>query len=414
MIPGREIVTGFTPNEGNIRKPSRRVNELHNFLSHRTPNSPPLVAHLIYRLGIGGLENGLVNLINHMPAERYRHAIICLAGYTEFRQRLRRSDVPVISLNKRAGTDLGAYGRLWRLLRRMRPDILHSRSWAGLDGQICAVLAGVPGRIHGEHGFNTHHVESMKHRIFRRAMSVVINRHTTVSGCLTEWLGTTAGIQGKQITTIYNGVDTDVFRPEPRNPYSLTRGKGSNGEVVIGTVGRMEPIKGHLTLIKAFIHLSRSLPNQKRGLRLVIVGDGSQRSEAMQLLASAGLADASWLPGASDEIPDILRTLDVFVLPSLSEGMSNTILEAMATGLPVIATRVGGNSELVREGRTGTLVEPKDVAGLGTAIEGYIKDPDKRASHGMEARRIAESRFSLEAMVNSYAELYDSVLRKTR
>src|SRR5688572_2770854 len=112
----------------------------------------PLVVHLIYRLDVGGLENGLVNLINRIPAERYRHAIVCLTDYSDFRRRIKRDDVPVFSLHKPPGNNPVTHFKLWRLLRQLAPDIIHTRNLAALEGTLPAALAGVPIRIHGEHG----------------------------------------------------------------------------------------------------------------------------------------------------------------------------------------------------------------------------------------------------------------------
>ena len=115
-------------------------------------DQPPLIAHVIYRFGIGGLENGLVNLINNMPAGRYRHAIICLTDYTDFRNRLKSQDIPVIAVHKRDGKDFSAYVRLWKIFRKLRPDFVHTRNLGTVDVAIPAALAGVRYRIHGEHG----------------------------------------------------------------------------------------------------------------------------------------------------------------------------------------------------------------------------------------------------------------------
>src|SRR5262245_26906963 len=112
----------------------------------------PLVAHVIYRLDVGGLENGVVNLINSMPTDQFRHAIVCLAGYSEFYRRIERRDVPVFNLDKSPGNSPRMHWDLWRLFRRLRPRIVHTRNLAALEAQLPAALAGVPVRIHGEHG----------------------------------------------------------------------------------------------------------------------------------------------------------------------------------------------------------------------------------------------------------------------
>lgn len=130
----------------------------------------PLVAHIIHRLDVGGMENGLVNLINHMPAERYRHAIVCMTRYTDFSQRIHRDDVSLHALHKREGKDLGVHRRLHRLLRSLRPAIVHTRNLATLEAQATAAAAGVRARIHGEHGWDIGDLDGArtKHRLMRR------------------------------------------------------------------------------------------------------------------------------------------------------------------------------------------------------------------------------------------------------
>src|SRR5262249_53212127 len=160
------------------------------------------------------------------------------------------------------------------------------------------------------------------------------------------------------------------------------------------------PVKDPLTLVNAFIQLLEAVPEGRRRLRLIMVGGGSLMPDVVTSLRRAGANELAWLPGEVNDVPATLQQMDAFALPSLSEGMSNTILEAMATGLPVIATGVGGNSELVREGETGTLIRPGDPAALAAAIRVYIDDPKLCSSHGSLARAWIEEGFSIESMVN--------------
>jgi len=146
-------------------------------------------------------------------------------------------------------------------------------------------------------------------------------------------------------------------------------------------------------------------------LRLVIVGAGPLRAEAQALLAQAGVADYAWLPGARDDVPEIMRGLDCFVLPSLAEGISNTILEAMASGLPVVATDVGGNRELIDHGRTGEIVPAGNVEAMAERIAAYAADPQAARAAGLAGRALVERQFSMQAMCASYLAVYDGQLR---
>jgi glycosyltransferase involved in cell wall biosynthesis len=132
------------------------------------------------------------------------------------------------------------------------------------------------------------------------------------------------------------------------------------------------------------------------------------------LLGEAGMSEMAWLPGERDDVTALFREMDIFVLPSLAEGISNTILEAMASGLPIVATDVGGNGELIEAGRTGILVPRSDSHAMAEAIRRYVDDPEMRRQHGVRARARCEEKFSIQTMVQGYAKLYDSLALSTR
>ena len=174
----------------------------------------------------------------------------------------------------------------------------------------------------------------------------------------------------------------------------------------------MQAVKDQLTLARAFVLLLQMVPQAGQPLRLVMVGDGPLREQVADILDQAGAGALAWLAGERDDVPRIMRGLDLFVLPSLAEGISNTILEAMASGLPVVATAVGGNPELVDEGRTGTLVPPADPQAMAQAMLRYYADAAECRRQGREARRTAERRFGMTAMTNGYLAIYDKTLQR--
>src|SRR6266436_3237324 len=378
---------------------------------------PPLIAHVIYGLKVGGVENGLVNLINHMPAERYRHAIVCITDYSDFRGRIRREDVECYALQKPPGKVPGFYVRIWKLLRQLRPDIVHTRNLTALAAPVPATLAGAPVRIHGEHGRDMVDLDgsNVKYQRVRRLIRPFVHQYIALSRDLESYLVDRIGVPRQRLAQIYNGVDTDLFKPAGarRAPLPIPGFAGAE-TVVIGTVGRMQPVKDQLTLVRAFVRLLELRADLRARLRLVMIGEGALRQPALALLEQAGMLDLAWLPGERADIPELMRGLDLFVLPSLAEGISNTILEAMASGLPVVATRVGGNPELVEEGHTALLVPADDPRAMAAAIEVYAADAAKRSRHGAAGRAAAEARFSLHAMVGAYLEVYDRALGAAR
>lgn len=371
----------------------------------------PLVAHVIYRLDFGGLENGIVNLVNRMPPERYRHAIVCLAGFNPvFRQRIRRADVEVASVEKRPGKDLAAYRRMWRVLRRLRPQVVHTRNLGTVDMQWVAALAGVRHRVHGEHGWDAADPRGRDARglRIRRACRPVIQRYVPMSQDIARWLERDVGVDSSRVRQLYSGVDTERFKPGPPEPAHVGAGESLSRTptVTLGTVGRLDPVKDQSSLLRAFAALRPRHPQ----LRLAILGDGPRRPELEAEARALGIHEHTRFAGAGDDVPAFLRSLEVFVLPSINEGISNTILEAMATGLPVVAGRVGGNPELVTDGVTGRLYDPAEPVGLEEALESYLADPALRGAHGRAGRARVVQHFSLDAMVNRYLALYDELM----
>ncbi len=377
------------------------------------PDARPLVAHVLYRFDVGGLENGVVNLINQMPPERFRHAIIALTECTDYRRRIHRDDVSCHGLGMRPGIDAGAHLRLWRLLRQLRPAIVHTRNLAALEGQVAATLAGVRHRVHGEHGRDVGDLDgsNRRYRRVRRLLQPLVHRYIALSRDLERYLLDDVGIPAHKVAQVYNGVDTARFGVPAgdRDPVPAA-GFAANNDIVIGTVGRMQAVKDQPTLVRAFIRLAETEPLLRPCLRLVMIGDGPLLAQSRDLLHAAGLEGQAWLPGMRDDVPAMLRAMDVFVLPSIAEGISNTILEAMACARPVLATRVGGNPELVEDGMTGVLVPAADPETMARALARYAADRELRRRHGDAGRRRVETVFGLDLMVRRYSEIYERLL----
>lgn len=369
----------------------------------------PLIAHVVYRFDYGGLENGLVNLINATQGESFRHCVIALTEATDFRKRLQVPDVAVHTIGKKPGKDFAAYVRLYRLLRGLRPAILHTRNVGTLDCAVLGRLAGVSACIHGEHGWDVHDPDGTnpKYRRYRRLANPFVGRFITVSANLKQWLIETVGIPSHKVARICNGVDTDRFHPKddgPRHQDLETRFPVDS--VIVGSVLRFQEIKDPMNLVQAFIAAHSRVVQSGIRLCLVMIGDGPLRQQAIAALENADLAEAAWLPGSRDDVSGIMRSFDVFVLGSRREGISNTLLEAMASGLPAIATKTGGNIELVRSGETGALVAPEDPEALADEILRYAQDSVLRKTRGATAQRVAAAEYSLDKMIRTYRRVY--------
>ena len=376
------------------------------------------MAHVLYRFDVGGLENGVVNLINHMPHGAYRHMVVALTEVTDFCQRLNRPDVECVALHKKPGHGARVYPSLWRLLKARRPAIVHTRNLAALEMQAAAWAAGVPARIHGEHGRDIDDLDgsSRRHQRLRQLYSPFVHRYVALSRDLEGYLSGPVGIAPRRITQIYNGVDADKFAPASAPGLRAIEGCPFQGPGLwlVGAVGRMGAVKNQTLLARAFLIARDADPGFAAVGRLVMVGDGPLRAQAQAILDSGGAHDAGWLPGERGDVADVMRSLDCFVLPALAEGISNTILEAMACGLPVVATAVGGNVELVDAGRSGLFVPNDDPLAMAQSLLYLWRNAEASKRMGCAGRTDVEQRFSMQAMVGAYQHLYDQQISAAR
>ena len=351
-------------------------------------------------LRVGGLENVVVRLVEHL-VPLAEQAVVTPAGAGPLAERV-PVGVPVFPLGEAHRQDRWNALRMARLFRRLRPDIVHTRNWTCIDAIIGARLAGVPVVIHGEHGREAADPEGRNRRRqqVRRLLSPFVTEFVTVSRDLARWLIEEVRVPARKVRTIYNGVDTERYALGDRA--AARRALGIRPDwTVAGTVGRLDPVKDQVGLIRAFAQVANKGPSV-----LVIAGDGPSRRQLEALVGELALGDRVRLLGERDDVPLILRALDIFVLSSIGEGISNAILEAMATGLPVIATRVGGNSELVRDGLTGRLIEPRSPEALAEALAAYGDDPGLARAHGAAGRERVAREFGLDRMRAAYTALY--------
>jgi sugar transferase (PEP-CTERM/EpsH1 system associated) len=351
-------------------------------------------------LQIGGAENGVVNVVNRLDESLFKTSVYVFKNGCAFEGRLRKG-VRLVHVPKRKGNDLMAVLRLALLFRRDRPHIVHTHTWSTLvEGVLAAKIARVPILIHGEHG--TLRKESRPHvyaqRMFWRCADIVL----AVSGSLKQHLVREVGFPAERIIPIQNGVDTDRFRPNgERTAQREALGWPTSG-IIVGSVGRLVSVKNHASLLIAAARVAQQVPQ----LTLALVGDGPLDGELKTLAQQLGIADRVLFLGCRDDVPNLLNAMDIFVLPSLREGMPNALLEAMACGLPVIASEVGGATEIVRDGENGLLVYPTDVERLSQHLYQLVLSPERRHAMGMAGRRYVEQEFKMEHMVNKYTNLY--------
>jgi sugar transferase (PEP-CTERM/EpsH1 system associated) len=369
---------------------------------------PIRVMHVVDLLALAGMEYGVIKLVNRLDPERIRSMIACMRHQTNDVRQLLASTIPVHELRKSPGRNWRVIGRLAALFRRERVDIVHSHNWPTFLYSVAAArLAGVAIMVHGEHGKD----ETIPHRgrlLVSRVLARGVAQVCTVSRDLTEELIRDWHIPPERVTRIPNGVDLEAFGT--RFPIDGLRGElnlTSENRVVM-TTGGFRPIKDLPTLLRAFARVHRDDPMA----RLLLVGKGTstQPYAGLDRLASdLGVADAVRFAGVRQDIPKLLQLCDVYVNSSLFEGMSNTILESMAAGRPVVATAVGGNPEIVQDGVTGYLVPPGQEEPMAALMGRLLSDPSLRGRMGAAGRARIEAEHSMTGMIRAYSDLYEEL-----
>ena len=379
-------------------------------------STAPKIFHIIYRLDIGGLETVLVKFINRCPDDKYSHVIVSLTEVTSFSERLEKKGVSIHALHKRPGKDFRIFFKLFWLMIKEKPDVVHTYNLPTLEYQFAAWLSGVPARVHAEHGRDYSDPLGMnpKHLFFRRLLSPLINAWVPVSQDLARWLVAAVGVKQERIRMIYNGVEIpdDICCPVTINhvPAFFL----SEDCYIITTVGRLDPVKDQSNLLRAFGGLLKKLPDQAGRLRLVIVGGGSLGQTLREQAIALGVDCQVWLAGPRDDVAQLLPYCNLFVLSSVAEGIPMTVLEAMAAGLPVVATNVGGLTEIIRSGIDGLLVAPQDPEALADAMAFCVRNKEKVSIMARAGWERVSSQFSLEEMTEQYIMLYDSLLAGQR
>ncbi len=362
--------------------------------------------HLIYRFQEGGAERVVLNIASRSERSAIHSSICSTVPASSLKNQL-HPDVALFELQRRPGNDPSFVWQLYQLLRRERPHILHTHSWGTLcEGLVAGRMARIPAIVHLEHG--TLQTKKYQVRIQRWAWPQA-NRLLAVCADVADRMAHTVGVPRSGIRVIRNGVDLRRFQMERRGEARL-RLDVPPGVLVVGTAGRLAEVKDHITLLNAL----RLVETSGVPLLAVIAGEGPLRAALEARIVSLGLQNRVRLLGHRPDIEIVLAALDIFVLSSQSEGLPMAVLEAMASGLPVISTRVGGVDEIIEDGRTGLLVEPRSPEALANAIGLLAGDRDRRQRLGAAGRERATHEFSLETMVADYQRLYFEVARERR
>jgi sugar transferase (PEP-CTERM/EpsH1 system associated) len=364
------------------------------------------VLHIINSFGVGGTERGILKLMEGLDRRFFEQRICAIRGIDPKLEESPAVRGKVLSVGAKPQGFQFLPFRLMQLMKKYKPHIVHSRNWGAIEAVLAGRMARIPVVIHSEHGYEIDMLSGLpfRRRLLRRAVYSMCDSVFTVSRNLRKYHSEQGWVSTERLQVIPNGVDTRLFAPDDLARSQVRRRLGFSPEsIVLGSVGRMVPIKGHHTLL----HAAERLIEGGLDVRVLLVGGGSELERHRQFAeTSATLNGRLTLVGTSFDVRELYQSMDIFVLPSICEGMSNTLLEAMASGLPCVATNVGGNPELVVDSRSGFLFTPENVSGLTELLQRLVREPELRAAFATAGRAEVLARFSLDRMLDEYAKLY--------
>lgn len=364
------------------------------------------ILHVVFSLDPGGMENGVVNVAGRLDPEVFEVHVSCLERSGAFAERL-PEPANVHALGKaRPGFSWKTVGDLGRVIGRVRPHLLHSHNFGPLVYSSLATWGGWRTPIlQGEHGQLTGEFATPRRLRQRRLLYRCCRKVHTVSEGLRDHL-ISHGLPKDKMVAVVNGVDLDRFHPRQKEAVRRELGWPEDG-IWLGMVGRLCRNKRHAVLFEAFERLAERHPR----LRLVIVGGtGPDEREILEQVRVHPYSPRILLAGQQNDPVPWYQAMDLLVVPSVVEGLTNVVLEAMACGVSALGHEVCGNAEVIHSGEDGVVADLKTSAGLQAELENLLQTPQKILAMGAAARRKMENRFSLDRMTDDYARLYKSVV----
>ncbi|MFH1857998.1 MAG: glycosyltransferase [Candidatus Omnitrophota bacterium] len=408
LLPRTEI-SGFDSLFDFKKKLAGAFDRLHEMVQQRQGRrvsvaEPIPVLYVIWSLGLGGAEQVVAALAKRLDRKCFRPLVACLNEAGPFSDLLEKEGIPVIPLHKKGKWDFSMIPKLMRLIKAHRVQVVHTHLWGGsVWGRIAARLAGVRVIVATEHSYSG---KPALYYWIERILALWTDRIVVVSEKVKEFYTKTLRIRPDKLSLIYNGVDPAAFRAERQNGFRKELGVEPEASLV-GIVGRLVPVKAHEVLFDAVTRLKESHPT----LQVAVIGDGERRAELEAWCRSRSLEKRIRFLGLRKDVARLLPDLDLLVLSSDREGLSMTVLEAMAAALPVVATGVGGTPELVLEGETGFLVPPRDPIQLADRIDRLLRDKALSRRMGEAGRKRVQENFSLEKMTAATEQLYTQLLQ---
>lgn len=358
------------------------------------------VLHLTETSDTGGAENMFISLVENLDKKRYK-SIACLLGDGWLKTQLQRRGIETMVVPQPHSFDFPWLFRISRLLRDRSIQVMHAHEFAmNVYGSLLSKMTGIPivTTVHGKNYYWEKWRRRLAYRFTARQSTMV-----AVSEDLKQFLMQRIAIPVGNIQVVHNGIDLHRYREIDRNN-TIRRELGIDAkQPVIGTVGNLFAVKGQIYLLRACKAVAEAFPD----FVLLIAGEGEELGSLEEEAGNLGIGGNIKFLGFREDVPSLLEAMDVFVLPSLSEGLPLSVLEAFALQKPVVATNVGGIPEIVQDGATGYLVPPKNPEALAEKIIMLLRDPQRAANIGQAGRKRVEEAFSLEQMIQKYQSIYD-------
>jgi glycosyltransferase involved in cell wall biosynthesis len=360
------------------------------------------ILHVVLNLKKGGLEHLVANLAKKQEQAGHEVKICSLEAEPEHNQLIRNQNVHAVFLNRVAGKDWRLLWQIIKVIRKESPDIVHAHNTTPL------IYCGLAGKIaKGPRYINTRHGDFVKHWpdiLLKSYDCIVAVSHASMATLIKH-------NNIRSVKVIHNGIDTSFYADRRDGNWENTYKNNINisrSQKVVGIIARLSKEKDHETLIRAFDSLQHKVNNAL----LLIIGDGPEKEKLLDISADLRAQNKVKFLDFRNDIPELLNILDLLVLSSFSEGLSITLLEAMASRLPVVATNVGGNPEVVVDGETGILVPPKDPQKMAEAIIEILQNPGLAKKMGEAGRKRVEDEFSLDRMAREYELIYENCRAK--
>jgi glycosyltransferase involved in cell wall biosynthesis/peptidoglycan/xylan/chitin deacetylase (PgdA/CDA1 family) len=401
-----------------VQRKQPRSSSAHELISLRARKVRYNVLYVIWSLGLGGAERVVINLAKGLDKNKFNAAVCCLNDKGQFAYELEKEGIEVIALNKKGAFDIAVIFSLISVIKQHRIDVVHTHLWgANFWGRIAAKLARVKVIIATEH--NEDVWKNGFYRFLDKKLQNSTDKIIAVSNSVKEFYVSKVGISSDKIQVIHNGIDVGEAHSSSAHELISLRAKNhthdairkefgiKDDEIILGVIGRLVPQKGH----KYFLLALKELLNNHK-VKGLIVGSGPMEEELKQYSKDLGFNGSVVFTGLRKDIPELLNSIDIVVMPSLREGLPIIALEAMAQGVPVVATNVGGNTEVIKQNETGILVEPENETDLVNALGRLLGDKKLLQKMGENGLLRVKELFSLENMVEQTEELYTECLAK--